>query len=172
VAVKEEIKRQMVFTTKIVDDITQQINDGVSVKRYQNPWFKNEIGIRRTGVTFKMTPQEQAEYIKCALDIQYFTEKYCMVKTEDGSIDNIKLRDYQKEILDLFTNNRFSILMASRQVGKCVSFNTIIRIKRDDTEFDVRIGELYYLCLSKVRKLTLLERIKIKLYNILYQLEG
>jgi hypothetical protein len=126
VAVKEEIKRQMVFTTKIVEDITQQINDGVSVKRYQNPWFKNEIGIRRTGVTFKMTPQEQAEYIKCALDIQYFTEKYCMVKTEDGSIDNIKLRDYQKEILDLFTNNRFSILMASRQVGKTISSSIFI----------------------------------------------
>jgi hypothetical protein len=31
------------------------------------------------------------------------------------------LRDYQKEMLDNFVNNRFSILMASRQVGKTIS---------------------------------------------------
>jgi len=34
---------------------------------------------------------------------------------------SILLRDYQKEILDNFVNNRFNILMASRQVGKTVS---------------------------------------------------
>jgi hypothetical protein len=68
-----------------------------------------------------MTPDEQQESVRCALDVHYFTEKYCKVKTEDGSINNILLRDYQKEMLDNFVNNRFSILMASRQVGKTIS---------------------------------------------------
>lgn len=117
----KEKERQMIFTTKLVDESTEKINDGVVLKRYQNPWLKNEIGIRRAGVTFKMTPEEQQEYIKCALDVHYFTEKYCKVKTEDGSINNIKLREYQREILDNFVNNRFNILMASRQVGKTIS---------------------------------------------------
>jgi hypothetical protein len=114
-------ERQMVFTTKLVDEATDKINDGVVVKRYQNPWLKSEVGLRRAGVSFRMTSDEQQEYVRCALDVHYFVEKYCKVKREDGSVGSIKLRDYQKEILDSFVNNRFSILMASRQVGKTIS---------------------------------------------------
>ena len=114
-------ERQMVFTTKLVDEATDKINDGIVVKRYQNPWLKSEVGLRRAGVTFKMTPDEQQEYVRCALDVHYFVEKYCKVKREDGSVGNIFLRDYQKEILDNFVNSRFNILMASRQVGKTIS---------------------------------------------------
>ena len=113
--------RQMIFTTKLVDEATDMINDGIVIKRYQNPWLKSEVGLRRAGVTFKMTPEEQQEYVKCALDIHYFVEKYCKVKREDGSVGHITLRDYQKDILDNFINNRFNILMASRQVGKTIS---------------------------------------------------
>ena len=127
---KEEVIRQMIFTTKLVDEVTEKINDGIVVKRYQNPWLKSEIGIKRAGLSFKMTTEEQQEYVKCALDIHYFTETYCRVKTDDGSIDNIVLRDYQREILDNFVSNRFNILMASRQVGKTISSSiSVIAIK-------------------------------------------
>lgn len=116
-------EKQMIFTTSLVNDVIEKINDGVVVKRYQNPWLKSEVGVRRSGISFRMTPEEQQEYIKCALDIYYFTEKYCKVKTEDGSIDNITFEDrnYQKLMLDSFVKNRFTILMASRQVGKTIS---------------------------------------------------
>ena len=107
-AIKEQQERQMVFTTQLVDQATDKINDGVVLKRFQNPWQKSEVGIRRSGITFKMTSDEQAEYIKCALDVHYFTEKYCKVKREDGSIGEISLRDYQKEILHNFINSRFN----------------------------------------------------------------
>lgn len=116
-----ENEKQMVFTTKLVDEATDKINDGIVIKRYQNPWLKSEVGLRRAGVTFRMTPEEQQEYVRCALDVHYFVEKYCKVKREDGSVGNIFLRDYQKEILDNFVNSRFNILMASRQVGKTIS---------------------------------------------------
>lgn len=164
-------EKQMIFTTKLVDEATNKINDGIVIKRYQNPWLKGEVGLRRSGVTFRMSPEEQEEYIKCALDIDHFVEKYCMVKREDGSIGNITLRDYQAEILENFVNNRFNILMASRQVGKCFSFNTIISIERDGIQYDIRFGKLYYLMISKERRLNLLEKIKIKLYDYLYKLE-
>lgn len=117
---KEEV-RQMVFTTKIVDESTEKINDGVQLKKFQNPWLKSEVGLKRSGVVFRLSPEEQQEYIRCAVDIHYFTEKYCKTKREDGSVGSILLRDYQSEILDNFMNNRFNILMASRQVGKTVS---------------------------------------------------
>lgn len=166
------IERQMVFTTELVDEATNKINDGIVLKRYQNPWMAGEVGLRRDGVTFKMTNDEQQEYIRCALDIHYFVEKYCKVKREDGSIGSITLRDYQKEILDNFVYNRFNILMASRQVGKCVSFNTLISFEKEGIIADIRIGKLYYYMLSKYRKLTLLEKTKIMLYDCLFYLEN
>ena len=118
---KEVMEKQMVFTTKLVNEATDKINDGIVIKRYQNPWLKSEVGLRRQGVTFKMTSDEQQEYVRCAVDINHFVEKYCKVKREDGSIGSIFLRDYQKEILNNFVNSRFTILMASRQVGKTIS---------------------------------------------------
>jgi len=118
---KEEKEKQMVFNAPLVEEITQKINDGYVVKRYQNPWFKGEIGVRRAGITYAMTEDEIQEYIKCKIDIHYFADNYCRIKTEDGTVQQMKLRDYQEEILDLYTKNRFSILMASRQVGKTVS---------------------------------------------------
>ena len=60
----EVTEKQMIFTTKIVEDSTNKINDGIVIKRYQNPWLKNEIGLRRAGVSFKMSLEEQQEYIK------------------------------------------------------------------------------------------------------------
>jgi len=118
-------ERQIIFTSKFVDEITNRINDGIIVKRYENPWLKGEVGIKRTGIAFKMTDEEQSEYVKCALDIHYFTEKYCKVKREDGSVGSIELRDFQKDILDLYSN-RFSILMAARQSGKTITSSIFI----------------------------------------------
>lgn len=164
---KDDKERKFIFTTKLVEDVTNNINDGVIVKRFQNPWFQNEIGVRRSGLTFMMTPDEIQEYIKCKLDIQYFAEKYCRIKTEDGSVQNIKLRDYQKEILNLYTNNRFSILCGSRQIGKCCEFNTEVETEDGDS---VRIGVLYYDTVKSFRNLTLIERIKIFLYDLVWKL--
>ena len=142
---KEQVQRQMIFTTFLVDDATDKINDGVVVKRYQNPWLKSEVGLRRAGVTFKMTPAEQQEYVRCALDVHYFTEQYCKVKTDDGSIGNIRLRDYQKDMMDNFVNNRFNILMASRQVGKTISSSIFMLhtiLFNNDKNVNVILGEV------------------------------
>jgi len=138
----KEVEKQMIFSTKIVDESTYKINDGVVLKRYQNPWYQSEVGIRRANVSFRMTNEEQQEYVRCALDIQYFTEKYCKTKTEDGSIGSIKLRDYQKEILDNFVNNRFNILMASRQVGKCNSLIMKVTCEIIDKDGFMKVVEM------------------------------
>lgn len=114
-------EKQFVFTAENVVEVTAKINDGYTIKRFMNPWFMGETGVRRAGCVYSITEEEVQEYIKCKLDIHYFSEKYCKIKREDGTVGPMKLRDYQKDILDLYTKNRFSILMASRQVGKTVS---------------------------------------------------
>jgi hypothetical protein len=44
-AVKEAQEKKFIFNSKNVQEITDQINDGYIIKRFQNPWFKNEIGV-------------------------------------------------------------------------------------------------------------------------------
>lgn len=116
----DDSDKKFVFTSKNVEEITGKINDGYVIKRFQNPWFKNEVGVRRTGITFAMTIDEIQEFTKCKIDVQYFAEQYCKIKREDGSIGKIKLRPYQRDILDLYGKNR-SILMSSRQSGKTIN---------------------------------------------------
>jgi superfamily II DNA or RNA helicase len=52
-------------------------------------------------------------------------KKYCHTKREDGTV-GIKLRPYQRDILDNFMGHRFNILMSSRQSGKTISASIFI----------------------------------------------
>jgi hypothetical protein len=114
------MSRQVIWTTKMVEEATEKLNNGFVLSRVDNPFFEKVIGLRKDAITFMMSNEEQEEYIKCALDIHYFASTYCYIKGEEGQPIIIPLRDYQKEILDNFFNNRFNILMASRQIGKTI----------------------------------------------------
>ena len=56
-------------------------------------------------------------------------------------------------------------------MGKCFSFNKIISLEKDGIQYDIRFGKLYYSMIYKERKLTILEKLKIKLYDYLHRLE-
>ncbi len=143
----------------MVEEATEKINNGFVLSRLDNPFFEKIVGLRTSGLTFKMSPEEQEEYIKCALDIHHFAATYCYIKGEEGQPIIIPLRDYQNEILDNFFCNRFNILMASRQVGKtiCSSImmlhyvlfnnnkNVLVTANKLDTAVEVldKIREIY-----------------------------
>lgn len=164
---KDDDDRKYVFSSKNVEEITNRMNDdGYVPKRFENPWLAGQVGVRKPDITFDITDEEIQEYIKCKLDVKYFAEKYCKIKREDGTVGDIKLRPYQKDILDLFANNRFSILASSRQSGKCLFVTMFIKTKNKK----IPIGELYYNELSKIRSLTFLEKIKLFLYKLLIKI--
>jgi hypothetical protein len=166
------MSKQVIWNTKKVEEAAEKILNGFTLKKIESPFFDNVVGLRRSGLAFEMSSEELDEYIKCKMDVHYFAENYCWVKGENGDPVKLKLRDYQTEILDNFFNYRFNILMASRQTGKCVDFNTVIYVQDGDGErVFTRIGKLYYWVLSRGRKLTLLERIKIFLYDVIYKLQ-
>jgi len=153
------MSRQIIWTTKMVEEATEKINNGFVLSRLENPFYEKIVGLRTSGLVFKMSPEEQEEYIKCALDIHYFAATYCYIKGEEGQPIIIPLRDYQNEILDNFFNNRFNILMASRQIGKtiCSSImmlhyvlfnnnkNVLVTANKLDTAVEVldKIREIY-----------------------------
>ncbi len=118
---EEKKPESMVLTTRIVNEILKKENLGLKLKNHEKLWFSKLKGVRRSDIPFAMTDGEIKEYAKCKMSVHYFAQKYCQIKREDGTIGPMTLRDYQKDIIDLYTNNRFSILMASRQTGKTVS---------------------------------------------------
>jgi hypothetical protein len=170
--IKSEELYANVMTTKKVEEIIRKENLGFKKSRSENIWFQNVKQVRRANITFAMTDDELKEYVKCKRSVLYFAEKYCQIKREDGSIGNIKLRDYQVDMVNLFDENRYSILMASRQSGKCVSLKSKINIKLSN-EKEIRtmtLGELYYSIVKNERKLKLLEKFKYFLYKKLSKL--
>lgn len=151
--------KQIIWDSEMVDEAAEKINNGFVLSKFDSPFYEKTLGLRRSGVVYSMTNHERDEYIKCALDIHYFSQKYCYIKGEEGQPEIIKLRDYQKEILDNFDKYRFNILMCSRQVGKtiCSSIkilhyslfnnnkNILIAANKLDTSIEVidKIKEIY-----------------------------
>lgn len=156
-----------VLNTKRVNEIMRKENLGMKISISERLWADGSPQVRKANLSFAMTDEELNEYIKCKLSVHYFAQKYCKIKREDGTIGNITLRDYQSDIISLFDENRYSILMASRQIGKCVSLKTKVLVKIKDEVFKKTLGFLYYLELNKIRKLSLMEKIKFKIYSIL-----
>jgi len=69
-----------------------------------------------------MTPQElkkliKEEYLKCSLDPVYFMVKYCYISHPVKGKIKFDLYDFQKQTLKLFKNNRYKIILKSRQLG-------------------------------------------------------
>jgi len=115
-----------VMTTEMVDKIIQKEKYALKIKRNEILWHNRLFGVRRGGIPFAMTKHERTEYVKCKLSVFYFAQNYCHIKGEDGKISQLKLRDYQENIIKLFDDNRYSILMASRQTGKTVTASIYI----------------------------------------------
>lgn len=163
---------EFILTSEIIKDIENRENLGKLLKRHEKLWFANTRGVRKSNLVFAMTDDEFEEYIKCKINIHYFAENYCQIKREDGTIGPMKLRDYQKDIIDLYSKNPRSILMASRQTGKCITYTTeILIVSENGKTIKIPIGLLYYNELKKSRKLTFIEKIKNKLYYFIYKLQ-
>lgn len=129
----EQSKRvpSRLYTTEIINSLRNDISEGFEVD--MSPFFDGDYELRNERITFRMTPEEEEEYEKCFMDAMYFIEKYCKFMTDNGR-RIVKLRDYQKDIIHLVTDQHYDpeldemipdnknvIIMASRQVGKCGS---------------------------------------------------
>ena len=148
-------------------DKVKQFLYGKDVKISQNlpdPFFEKKVGFRKSNLSFTVTDEEFQEICKCANDVIYFAEKYCVTMQDEG-ISNIKLRSYQKRVLKDLQNNRYNVWLAPRQIGKCVTFDTSIEIIQEGNKMKLYFYEIYYNELKKWRKLKFFEKVKIFLYK-------
>ena len=110
---------KLIWSTKKVNDLVLALDQGYRPK-VALPFYEGKQFLRKGNIVFEYTDEEIQELAKCASDIVYFAEKYAVVMTDEG-IRRVELRDYQKDMLRNFQNERFNIVLASRQMGKTVT---------------------------------------------------
>ena len=115
----EEEAAKLIWSTKSVNELLLALDKGYRPK-VPLPFYEGKQFLRKGNIVFEYTEPEITELAKCANDIVYFAEKYAVVMTDDG-VQQVRLRDYQKQMLRDFQHNRFNIVLASRQMGKTVT---------------------------------------------------
>ena len=80
--------------------------------------YMNNPNLPTVGAEFQYTPEMVQELKKCDKNILHFAENYFHIISLDEGKQNIKLHLCQKRALRKMRDNRFFILLASRQIGK------------------------------------------------------
>ena len=115
----DAMSERIVWSTNQINDLLVAIDQGYR-PNIKLPFYEGRQFLRKGNIVFEYTDEEITELARCATDIVYFAEKYAVVMTDEG-IQQVKLRDYQKTMFRNFQNERFNIVLASRQMGKTVT---------------------------------------------------
>lgn len=87
--------------------------DGAQMRNYQN-----NPNLKAEGVKLQFTPEQIAERIRCASDPIYFMEKYIKIVHVDRGLVPFTMYDFQKQLVQSYIDNRYTIGKLPRQVGK------------------------------------------------------
>ena len=79
----------------------------VDTKLTKTPYKKEEY-----------TQEQLVELARCANDPKYFMTEHCYIQHPTKGRMKFQLFDYQRELVDCYHNNRYSIAMLARQMGK------------------------------------------------------
>ena len=81
-------------------------------------YYNGNVKLKKAGVRQIITVFEQQEYVKCKFDVIYFIKKYVQIISLDEGVVPFHLFPYQEKMIKHMEDNRFSIFMTSRQMGK------------------------------------------------------
>jgi hypothetical protein len=81
-------------------------------------FYKGNENLLRGNSQFKWTDKMIDELKLCNKSILHFAESYFFITTLDEGKKKIELYKYQKKLLKAFKNNRFNVVLSSRQSGK------------------------------------------------------
>lgn len=81
-------------------------------------YYNGNTKLKKAGVRQVMTATEQQEFVKCKFDVIYFIKNYVQIISLDEGVVPFHLFPYQEKMIRHMENNRFSIFMTSRQMGK------------------------------------------------------
>lgn len=81
-------------------------------------FYKGNENLLRGNSQFKWTDKMIDELKLCNKSILHFAENYFFITTLDEGKKKIELYKFQKKLLKAFKNNRFNVVLSSRQSGK------------------------------------------------------
>ena len=148
-----------VWSTKMVNEYLNDIDAGI--ERKENPFFFGDTQLRKPRLNFEYTKDEIETLVRCKNDINYFANHFAYtMNPSTGALNLITLRDYQEDLLNTINDNRYTVIVAARQSGKCVSHNTVV----ETPDGKMKIGDI----MKAREKKTLLSRIHnllLKIYD-------
>ena len=120
-AVTEQDKHKItVWSTKAVNDYLNDIDNGI--ERKDSPFLYGNTQLRKPNLMFEYTQEEIETIMRCKNDINFFANNFAYtMNPSTGSLNLITLRDYQEDLLNTINDNRFTVIVASRQCGKTIS---------------------------------------------------
>lgn len=153
-----------VWNAETVQNALNAIENGYNLP--VNPFFEKDISYKKADILYEYNEYELEEIKKCAMDVIYFANTYAYTMT-DGGLQQIKLRDYQIDVLKAYQSNKEIAFMASRQIGKCSDANSMITIKNGDDIYEISFIDLWFIN----RKNSFIDYIIYYLYCIIKWLE-
>ena len=87
----------------------------------QNEGYLGNPLIKRAGIEHQYDEKELQEYLKCTENPTYFIENYTQIIALDEGLVPFHLRGYQEDLINHYNENRFSVVLASRQSGKSIT---------------------------------------------------
>ena len=80
--------------------------------------YQGNPNLPRTDYKHNFTQYEFDEFIKCSIDPIYFAKNYMKIVNVDKGLMPFEMWDFQEKMIRNFHENRFSINLCPRQVGK------------------------------------------------------
>jgi len=81
-------------------------------------YYLNNPSLPTSRAEFEYTPEVVKDIKKCEQNLLFFAENYFYIIDPDEGRTIIKLYKYQKDALRMLRDNRYNLLLASRQIGK------------------------------------------------------
>ena len=68
----KKVRKSRVYTTELINSLKEDLAMGIEID--STPFYPYDNELRASNVTFKMSPEEYEEYIKCFNDAEYLIE--------------------------------------------------------------------------------------------------
>lgn len=88
--------------------------------------YDGNENLKPAGIVIQPTIEQLIELDRCADSCQYFIDNYIKIVNLDRGLIPFQMYPFQRNIVDLVTENRFSIIKLSRQVGKTTTIASIL----------------------------------------------
>jgi hypothetical protein len=112
-----------IWTTKKIRDEIRKLSEGLPSDT--SAFYEGNPELKSANIVFEYSQAEIDDLKLCANDVVYFANKFCYSMTDEG-VQQITLRPYQEDMLEDFQDNRFVVMLASRQIGKTVTSSIFI----------------------------------------------